>query len=213
MIRFVHVSPGIWQLTGDMSQLSSPGYERIIHRVAREVDVAGYRRQRAQRKAKCFRACVKLKCGAETISLFHNSRSGYRAQYYSSVASGEKANRFALAVLVPRVGELLRGKEKRGCSWSWMEKSLLDPTAKVWIHQGHWLRANARRERNLSVKRWLRAQADDDRERRKRARWATLTPSSELCLELKGGFLSLSGKPLGFFKQTRSRDSRELGFT
>lgn len=113
----------------------------------------------------------------------------------------------------PRVGELLRGKEKRGCSWSWMEKSLLDPTAKVWIHQGHWLRANARRERNLSVKRWLRAQADDDRERRKRARWATLTPSSELCLELKGGFLSLSGKPVGFFKQTRSRDLRELGFT
>ncbi len=149
MIRFVHVSPGIWQLTGDMSQLSSPGYERIIHRVAREVDVAGYRRQRAQRKAKCFRACVKLKCGAETISLFHNSRSGYRAQYYSSVASGEKANRFALAVLVPRIGELLRGKEKRGCSWPWMEKSLLDAAAKIWIHQGAWLRANARRERRL----------------------------------------------------------------
>ena len=38
MIRFVHISSGIWQLTGDMSQLSSPGYERIIHRIAREVD-------------------------------------------------------------------------------------------------------------------------------------------------------------------------------
>ena len=80
MIRFVHISSGLWQLTGDMSQLSSPGYERIIHRIAREVDVAGYRRERAKRKAKCFRACVKLKCGAETISLFHNSRSGYRAR-------------------------------------------------------------------------------------------------------------------------------------
>jgi len=213
MTRFVNISPRVWQLTGDMSQLPSVGYERIIRRIASEADTVAHHRERAKHKPNCFRAYVKLKCRAETISLFHSSRSGYRAQYYSSVAGGEQANRFALAVLVPRVGELLRGKAKRGCSWSWMEKSLLDPRAKVWIHQGHWLRANARRERNLSVKRWLRAQADDDRERRKRARWATLTPSSELCLELKGGFLSLSGKPLGFFKQTRSRDSRELGFT
>ena len=48
MIRFVHISSGLWQLTGDMSQLSSPGYERIIHRIPREVDVAGYRRETRQ---------------------------------------------------------------------------------------------------------------------------------------------------------------------
>jgi len=213
MSRFVHVSDRIWQLTGDLSQLPSLGYERIIRRVAREVNIAAHRRERGKRKANCFRACVKLKCRAETISLFHSSRSGYRAQYYSSVTGGEQANRFALAVLVPRVGELLRGKEKRGCSWSWMEKSLLDPTAKIWIHQGPWLRANARRDRSLFVKRWLRAQADKHKDRRKKARWAMLTPSSEACLELKGGFVSLSGMPVGFFKETRSRDLHELGFT
>ncbi len=153
MTRFVNISPRVWQLTGDMSQLPSVGYERIIRRIASQADIVAHHRERAKHNSNCFRAYVKLKCRAETISLFHSSRSG------------------------------------------------------------HWLRANARRERNLSVKRWLRAQADDDRERRKRARWATLTPSSELCLELKGGFLSLSGKPVGFFKQTRSRDLRELGFT
>jgi len=137
MTRFVNISPRVWQLTGDMSQLPSVGYERIIRRIASEADTVAHHRERAKHKPNCFRAYVKLKCRAETISLFHSSRSGYRAQYYSSVAGGEQANRFALAVLVPRVGELLRGKEKRGCSWSWMEKSLLDPTAKVWIHQGH----------------------------------------------------------------------------
>ena len=213
MSRFVHVSGRIWQLTGDLSQLPSPGYERIIRRVAREADIAAHHRERGKRKANCFRACVKLKCRAETISLFHNSRSAYRAQYYSSVAGGEQANRFALAVLVPRVGELLRGKEKRGCSWSWMEKSLLDPTAKIWIHQGPWLRANAQRDQSLFVKRWLRAQADKHKGRRKKARWAMLTPSSEVCLELKGGFVSLSGMPVASFKETRSRDLHELGFT
>jgi len=213
MIRFVHVSPSTWQLAGDMCQLSSPGYERIIHRVASEVDLAAHRRERAKRKANCFRAYVRLKCRPETISLFHNSRSGYRAQYYSSVAGGEQANRFALAVLVPRVGQLLRGKEKRGCSWPWMEKSLLGPTAKIWIHQGAWLRANARRERRLFVKRWIKAQADRDKERRKKARSAMLTPSSEVYLELKGGFISLSGISVGSLKESRSRDLHELGFT
>ena len=213
MSGFVHVSGRIWQLTGDMSQLPSPGYERIIRRVASEVDIAAHHRERGRWKANCFRACVKLKCRAETISLFHSSRSGYRAQYYSSVAGGEQANRFALALLVPRVGELLRGKLKRGCSWSWMEKSLLDPTAKIWIHQGPWLRVNARRDRSLFVKRWVKAQADKHKNRRKKARWAMLTPCSGVCSELKGGFVSPSGMPVGFFKETRSRDLHELGFT
>jgi hypothetical protein len=196
-----------------MSRLSSPGYEQIIQRIACEMDLVAHRREHAKRKPNCFRACVKLKCHAEIISLFHSSRSGYRAQYYSSVAGGEQANRFALAVLVPRVGELLRGKEKRGCSWPWMERSLLDSTAKIWIHQGAWLRANSPRERRLFVKRWLKAQSDKDKERRKKGRWAMLTPCSEVCLELKGGFVSLLGVPAGPFKESRSRDLHELGFT
>ena len=94
-----------------------------------------------------------------------------------------------------------------------MEKSLLDAAAKIWIHQGAWLRANARRERRLFVKRWLKAQSDKDKERRKKARWSMLTPCSEACLELKGGFVSLSGVPAGSFKETRSQELHELGFT
>jgi len=69
MSRFVHVSGRKWQLTGDMSQLPSPGYERIIRRVAREEDIAAHHRERGKRRANCFRACVRLKCRAETISL------------------------------------------------------------------------------------------------------------------------------------------------
>ena len=104
MTRFVNISPRVWQLTGDMSQLPSVGYERIIRRIASEADTVAHHRERAKHKPNCFRAYVKLKCRAETISLFHSSRSGYRAQYYSSVAGGEQANRFALAVLVPAGG-------------------------------------------------------------------------------------------------------------
>jgi hypothetical protein len=74
-------------------------------------------------------------------------------------------------------------------------------------------RQNARRERRLFVKRWYKAQSDKDKERRKKARWAMLTPASEVCLELKGGFVSPSGVPAGSFKEGRSRDLHELGFT
>jgi len=63
------------------------------------------------------------------------------------------------------------------------------------------------------VKRWLKAQSDKDKDRRKKARWSMLTPCSEVCLELKGGFVSLSGVPAGSFKETRSRELHELGFT
>jgi hypothetical protein len=213
MAAFIHISPRIWRLSSDMTAMSSPGYERLLRRIAREMAVADHRRERMKRNRGYFRAHVKLECPAETISLFHSSRSGYRAQYYSSMRRGDLANRIALTILVPRIRELLNGQEKRTCPWPWMEKSLRDPAAKVWIHQGTWLRANARTDRNLFVQRWFNAQSDEDTERQKRARWAALTPTLETCIEVKGGFVSLSGTPLGTLKETRSRDLHELGFT
>jgi hypothetical protein len=40
-----------------------------------------------------------------------------------------------------------------------------------------------------------------------------LTPAKETLLELKGGFLSPAGKPLGTLKPQRSKDIHELGYT
>jgi hypothetical protein len=40
-----------------------------------------------------------------------------------------------------------------------------------------------------------------------------LTPADEHLLELKGGFLSPTGAPLGTFKPERSKDLHELGYT
>jgi hypothetical protein len=59
-----------------------------------------------------------------------------------------------------------------------MEKSLLDPTAKVWIHQGAWLRTNAPRERRLFVKRWLKAQSDKDKKADHEIYMSLVSPSS-----------------------------------
>jgi hypothetical protein len=213
MPQFVHLSRRLWRLDGRMSTLASPGYEQILKRLVNEAMVGAHRRERAKHRRKCYRAHVTLQCSAEAISLFHNARSGYRAQYYSSMTRGELANRFALTLLVPHIREILEGTQKRTCPWWWMEKSLLDPAAKIWIHQGQWLRLRSQSCQNLIVMRWLRAQHTRNHNRRKKARWSMLTPAGETCLELMGGFLSLTGASLGSLKKTRSKELHELGFT
>ena len=213
MKKFIHAPSREWRLSGSAAKLVSPGYETIVRRLAVEAVVIAHRRERAKRRRKYFRANIELRCRRETLSLFHSGRSGYRAQFYSSIRRGEIANQYAVSALVPRIRQLLEGKEKRGCSWSWIEKSLRDPSAKLWIHQGSWLRANARKHRNLYVERWFAAQTSRSKKRSKKARWSALTPSHETVLELKGGFVSLAGIPLGSLKEDRSRDLHELGFT
>lgn len=213
MTRFAKVPPTVWHLRGSLAELPSPRYEAILHRIAKEATVVSCRRQRAKSRRGFSRARITLSCSASVISLFHSARTGYRAQYYFSTACGDRANAFALKLLVPRVHKLLRGFEKRTCALWWIERSLLDPAAKVWIHQGDWLRLNRRIERNLCVRRWTRAQSNNNRKRRKKARWSMFTPQHEDRLELKGGFVSPAGEPLDSLKPDRSRELHELGFT
>src|SRR5215211_5217727 len=106
MPKFVHVSQRVWGLDGRMFTLGSPGYERILNRIANEATVIAHRREQAKCRPEYYRSHVMVQCSAKAISLFHNARSGYRAQYYSSMARGELANRFALTLLVPRIRQL-----------------------------------------------------------------------------------------------------------
>jgi len=115
MPPFARIPANVWQLRGGMTALANPEYARMMQRIAREAAVVGHRREKADSKRGYFRARVTLRCSSSAISLFHNSSAGYRAQYYSSMACGERANAFALRLLVPRVRELLNGSEKRTC--------------------------------------------------------------------------------------------------
>lgn len=65
-------------------------------------------------------------------------------------------------------------------------------------------------DRNLMVKRWLKANPKD----RKRLLWTTLTPATEVRIDLKGAPLTLEGKPLSAsLKPRRSIDIHEVGYT
>jgi hypothetical protein len=105
-------------------------------------------------------------------------------------------------------------QSKRGCNWEFIEASLRHPDAKVWIHQGRWLRWKKRADRNLSVDTWL-ANAKTMPLRDKRIPiWAQLTPNGECQLDLKGGFvdekLESIGKPP---KPHRSKELSDFGYT
>jgi hypothetical protein len=119
----------------------------------------------------------------------------------------------AVTRLVPLVLDRLDGRLKRTCPAEWFEKSLLDPDAKVWIHQGLWWRHAKVGDHHLRVTRWFEQESSPDPDRRAKARWAALTPDKETRIDVKGAFLSLSGVPLGSLKPDRALNINQLGFT
>lgn len=192
---------------------SGPSYEEILSRIAKRGKVLFHKRERARDKPSFFRVVVRLKVDGTAIDLFHNSVSGYRAQYFHNAELGERANLAALAQLAPIAVNAAMELPKRTCPAWWVEKSLLDSSAKVWVHQGLWMRHAKAEDHQLFVDRWLKQRASPDSSRSKKAIWSSLVPGNESQLELKGGFLTLEGEPLGSLKASRARDLHELGFT
>jgi hypothetical protein len=193
--------------------LRGASYEEIIARLAREAVIANHKRERAKSKPRYFRALLTVQASSSVVDLFHNSACGYRAQYWAGVKNGERANAYALEQLAPRLLELLKAVAKRTCPPDWVEKSIAHLDAKVWIHQGLWLRHAKKDHYLLHVDRWGRQRASTDAQRRKRATWASLIPDLETRIDVKGAFLTLTSEPLGTMKPTRAHDIYELGFT
>jgi len=217
-LAFVRVPRDEWRFDESVSGgrkdrlLNGPSYEQIIAQMVDESILISFRQEHArEREDPVFlRAVATLDVGTSAVDLFHNSASGYRAQYYHDKQLGKRANSFALSKLAPRVITLLADRLERTCPSWWVEKSLLDPHAKVWVHQGPWL---FRPMRQLCVERWMKQQDLPDERRAKRAALASLAPDQESWLDIKGGFLTMQGDPLGSLKPARTTDLHELGFT
>jgi hypothetical protein len=213
---FVRVLPSEWCLSkvihGRRRQrlLHGVGFASIVCQIAKQATVLTHKRTRIRDNPGFYRAEITLQMAAETVDLFHNSAAGYRAQYYRSAKVGKVANKYAIRQLRPRVMELLTGVYKRTCPPWWVEKSLRHAEAKLWIHQGHWLRSPRQSDRNLMVKRWL----ESNPAKKRRQLWATLTPGKEMRIDLKGAPLTLAGKPLTKrLKRKRSFDIHRVGYT
>ena len=82
--------------------------EEIVHCIAREASLTSYRPRQSDDYPDFCRVEIKLSMSPKTVDLFHNSRCGYRAQYYLGMKTGEQANRYVIRGLLPRLS-----------SWPW----------------------------------------------------------------------------------------------
>lgn len=151
---------------------------------------------------------------AELVDLFHSSLSGYRAQYFISVHNGDDANRYSVAALRPTLMNSCSKSYRGRMSLAHAEASLVHPDAKIWIHQGCWVRWRRLVDSNLRVARWMKGLESSDPKVRKKARWGMLTPSEETRLEVIGGFINPDGSAnREYGKGHRAHDLCQYGFT
>lgn len=233
MTDFARIGADEWRLdvpSPRLEHLASSTFEDIVQLISAQMALGpvnrGHQCQQSREGPRdCYRPEIILVVAPLTVDLFHNSASGYRAQYYAGVSIGERANRWALDSLLPRILALLdTHRRKRTCSLDWVERSLQHDYAKLWIGQGWWRHTKALR--HLRVTRWegnariwterARGAARDSQEFKK---WraccrAPLTPDTENRIVIKGAWLNRDG--IAVVKKSpidRANDLHELGMT
>ena len=218
-LRFQHVSPEDWLIssTADAlrtkSLLCSPSFNSIVSLILSSIVSVKFARQRCKGDQNYFRIVATIECSSfAVVDMFHNSSSGYRAQYFLSTELGDFANRYIVQKIGERLHSELISTPKRSCSSAWADASIQDPDAKVWIHQGRWLRYQSNADKLLHVDRWRTDHAKDQKSI-KRARYSQLAPASEKYIDFKGGFVSLDGRSLGTLKPDRALHIHRNGFT
>ncbi len=194
--------------------LNGPPYEEIVAALCRRLELESVRWQKLKAGEDAHRVVIKLRSTVDAVTFFHNSSSGYRAQYWRSIASGEAANRLALDTLFPHVVPLVQSHGMKQARLPTLDQSLHHPAAKIWIHQGSWLRYARREDRVLRVQSWQSQLNSEDKRRRKLARWACLAPQHESSIILKGWFMLPNGLPwTGSPHKQRSEEIHLCGFT
>ncbi|MGF6904654.1 hypothetical protein [Paraburkholderia sp. GAS348] len=197
--------------------LDGRGFDRILSDVLGSLEIVSIRYKPMENGEPEKRAVVTIRTCPEAVDQFHNSSSGYRAQFYVAPALGENANRNAVEALSERVLVLARNSELLSKALkNPVATSLSQPQAKVWIHQGSWFRQRRRVDRVLRVYRWQLNLTSPCKHVSNLALWASLAPSTETQIVLKGGFLSPSGEPIpekGKPQNDRSNQLHSTGFT
>jgi hypothetical protein len=144
--QFSRISRLQWRFSNRISNhraarlQGGPSFESIIRDICQNLHPVSHECQEMTKRRPYYRAVVTLQSKAHLVDAFHNSSTGYRAQYLRSVRNGERANAFAALRIATHAMELIRDEGELQCPEWWISKSLLHHDAKVWIHQGTWFR-------------------------------------------------------------------------
>lgn len=216
--RFVRVPPALWRLAqaaprslGGQFEVAPP-YQKLVVALANSAQLVAYRREPCKAFPGHYRLSATFRCSRSLLKLFHSGPTGYRAQFYASPAHGERADHLARNVFALLFLEHSRANLKRSCRGKWLAASLCSPSAKVWIHQGAWIRPPRVSDRLLEVDRWCNFLPRTEPQA-KRKIFATLIPRSEDRIDLKGGFVTLDGIVLRPLKADRAGDIHRQGYT
>lgn len=194
--------------------LRAPPFESLVDDMLRGAKVDSIRWERSNEDSCGRRYVVVIRVDPARLDRFFNASSGYRAQFLAGVRLGRQADRYARDAAMRELAPQLASRYGPAHPEALVETSIAHPRAKVWIHQGRWLRWARRTDRVLHVAAWQAGLESDDDDRRKKARWGMLAPHTESLLLLKGAYLH-EGIALAVGKgpADRARDLHELGFT
>lgn len=216
---YARIGPRTWSLSHLISEgrrdrlLDSLPFTRICKQLVDEARLVDHGREQSCAQPGFYRVWIRMRFHTHAVDLFHNSASGYRAQYYHDPLLGERANTYAVEQLSYVAIAALSDSHKRTCAPEWVPASLEAPGRKVWIHQGLWLRHSSARDRLLRVERWERERIASFGKRAKKAFWSGLVPEEETDIKVLGGFLTMSRRALGEHKRDRAIELHEVGFT
>jgi hypothetical protein len=193
--------------------LSTP-FQSIVDGIVRDAVLEIYPPDLDQQCRRLARVIIELKLPRETVDLFHNGSSGYRAQFYLGIDQGVRADRYCIDALMGKVHDLCAQGNHADLSREFIEASLRHNEAKVWIQEDGWWLDRKAADDKLIVDRWTQNSQKCRECPDIMAKWATLTPANVTVLECKGGFVDSLGAPIDrHHKPHRSEQIRDCGYT
>ena len=131
MRKFRLVNYADWGIDRSVSRarrarlLGKLSFEAIVERLLSEVRIMRITHEKGDNtKRGLHRWVITLIANPHTIDLWHNSRGGYRAQYYVDPAIGDAANTYACRALVSVAQRLIEQDNYRKHFWSRAAKSV-----------------------------------------------------------------------------------------
>ncbi len=210
----------LWKISIDVELerrnglVSSPNFENILENIKKSVRKISLKREPCDDIPGYYRVVAVLECrNCEPIDQFHNSTTGYRAQYLSSPEDGDKANSFAVNILASLVQKRLKDRKPWHWDLAWAHASISDPSAKIWIHQGLWLRHAREVCQELIVDAWNRNRYTCNRYLKKKKRYGRILPGCENRIDFKGAWVSDNGEVISTLKPSRADSIHKHGFT
>lgn len=220
MSRFSVAPSSEWVLADSLQSqrrdwlLRVTSFERVIAALVTTCSRLSFHRERAKSHAGA-RCIVTIEVSPEQLDRFFNSSCGYRAQYLASPREAHLADQCVVESVLPLAIAALASRPQRLVDRPFVEASLCHPWAKVWPHQGLWLRRAKLVDRILLVPQWQQQlRTTRSSHQRQLAVWGSLAPARESHLQVKGGFVH-AGKHLRLGKpqSERAQEIHKLGFT